>query len=135
VGGDETKLILSLDGSIKETLHQLEGLLLVSQHTTAIDALEVEVEVAILETGVDHAVNLTGILGEEQAVVDGLHVVDGDLLAHPLNGLRGVKDGSHGVLWYCDVNCDDAFQRSEEGQMIVSLGLEQKKRRSGHSII
>lgn len=98
MGGDQTKLVLGLDRSIEEALHQLEGLLLVGKHAAAVDTLEVEVEVAILEASVDHAVNLTGILGEKEAVVDSLHRVDGHLLAHPFNGLRGVKDGSHDVL-------------------------------------
>jgi hypothetical protein len=95
VGGDETELVLGLDGGVEETLHQLERLLLVSKHATAVDALEVEVEVAFLEAGVDDTVDLTRVLGEEQPVVDGLHGVDGHLLAHPLNGLRGVEDGGH----------------------------------------
>lgn len=98
--GDEAKLVLGLEGRGEEALHQLERLLVVGEHSAAVDALEVEVKVALLQAGVDHLVDLAGVLGEQEPVVDGLHGPHGHLLAHPVNGLRGVKDGSHDADFY-----------------------------------
>lgn len=95
VGRDESELVLSLNGSLEEALHELESLLLVIEHAAAIDGLEVQVEVTVLETGIENLLNLSGVLGEEETVVHGLHGPDGDLFALPFHGLRHVGDGSH----------------------------------------
>lgn len=93
--GDETKLILSLEGSIEETLHQCESVLLVGEHAAAINALQIQVEVSVLGTGIDYLLDLRGVLGQQKAVVDCLHGPDRHFLAHPFHGLRCVDSGSH----------------------------------------
>lgn len=98
--GDKAKLVLGLEGRGEEALHQLERLLVVGKHSAAVDTLEVEVKVSLLQAGVDHLVDLAGVLGEQEPVVDGLHGPHGHLFAHPVNGLRGVKDGSHDADLY-----------------------------------
>lgn len=99
MGRDQSELVLLFDRSLKEALHELESLLLVAESPASIDALEIEVEVAILEAGFEHVIDLGWVLGEQQAVVDSPHGPDWDLLALPFDGLRNLGGGSHVGEW------------------------------------
>ena len=92
---DEPILVLVLDGLLEKAVHELQRLLLIGEHSAAVDVLEVEVEVTFLETGIEHFLNLGGVLRKEESVVDGLHGPDRHLLALPFDSLRWVDLWSH----------------------------------------
>jgi hypothetical protein len=51
---DQAKFVLGFDGRLDEAMHELESLLLVTECSATADALEVEVEVSILEACFEH---------------------------------------------------------------------------------
>jgi hypothetical protein len=98
VGRDQSELVLGFDRRPEEAVHQLESLLLIAENPAAIDALEIEVEIAILKACVEHLVDFGGILREQHAIVDGLHWPDGNSVALPFDGPRWVDYGSLDVV-------------------------------------
>lgn len=95
VRSDEPKLVLSLEGCVKEAVHELEGLLLVFKEPATIDTIHIQVEVSLFLAALEHFLELSGFLGEQTTEVNRLHGVDGDGLAVPLDSLRDLCRGSH----------------------------------------
>lgn len=95
VGRDQAELVLQLEGRLEEAVHQLERVLMVGQHPAALNAGEVEVEVTLLNAGIEDLLDLTGLLGQQQAIVDGLHGPHRHLAALPLHRLGGVEVQDH----------------------------------------
>jgi hypothetical protein len=54
MGRDQAEFILGFDGRLDEAMHELESLLLVTECSATVDALEVEVEVSVLEACFEH---------------------------------------------------------------------------------
>src|SRR2546423_1441534 len=92
---DQPELILRLDWSLKETMHQLQSLLLVTEHPAPVNIIEVKVEVTFFKACSEHIVDFSRVLREEQPVVDRSHRPARTLLALPLDCLWGIYLGSH----------------------------------------
>lgn len=99
MGVDQAIFVLGLEGGIKEAVHELEKLLTVLEHATAVDAVEIELEVTILKASLEHLLDLLRILREEQIVLDGPHGPDRNLPALPFDGLYGFGGRSHDDMW------------------------------------
>ena len=109
MGRDETKLILGLKGLLEEAVHELEGGLTVLEESAAVNALQVQVEVALCLAGLDQPRHLGRLLGEQETKVDGLHGVDGHLLAVPLHRLGYFcRDAAHNccLSWMSSFSSD-----------------------------
>lgn len=83
---DEAVLVLGLNRRLKEAVHELQCLLLVSNESAAVDALQINVEITLILATADKSLELIGFLGEQFAEVEGLHGIDRDLFPIPLDG-------------------------------------------------
>ena len=84
---DKSILVLDLDGRVKESVHQLECLLLVIEESPAINSLQVQIEVSLRLAAFNHLLQLSWLLGEQCREVDGLHVIDWEWSSIPVDGL------------------------------------------------
>lgn len=92
---DKAELVLRLKRSIEETVHELQGVLLVFDHTAAVNASEVQVEVSGVLAATNQPIDLGRLVRQQLGEIDDLHRVDRDLLPVPLLGLGNLSDGSH----------------------------------------
>lgn len=95
---NEAKLILGLIWLREETLHNAKGFLLVLEHPSTINALEVEIKVSLRLTAANKLFQLGGLLGQQPAKVDRFHMVNGDLRPIPRDGLRDFRHDVVGVI-------------------------------------
>lgn len=96
MGGYKPILVLYLKGRLKESVHKLKSLLLVFQHPSAVDALQVEVKETFSFTAANHLFKFGWLLREKSLETDRLHRIDGGLLSVPLDRLWDLFRDSHG---------------------------------------
>lgn len=80
-------LVLNLQGRLEKPVHKLESLLLVFQHPSTVNSLQVQVEETFSLAAANDLVKFGWLLREQTLETDRLHRIDGGLLPIPLNRL------------------------------------------------
>lgn len=87
MGRDKAILVLDLQRRLEKPVHKLKSLLLVFQHPSAVNSLQVQVEETFFLAAANDLIKFGWLLREQTLETDRLHRIDGGLLPIPLNRL------------------------------------------------
>lgn len=94
---NQSILVLDLERRLEEAVHEFQGLLLIIEHSAAINALKIDVEESLSLAAFDELLDLGWFLREQLREINGLHGINGDLLSVPCHRLGEFGCDTHDV--------------------------------------